>query len=197
MDSRRGSWWPLPAARHRGRDRHAVRRRHAPDRVWPSWLSPIGWGQQAAPYTANDWWPVLLHLGFAALLVAGVFALQSVRDSGAGLIAERPGRPAAPATLSGVVGLAWHLQRPTIIGWTVGGPSAGSWPDRSRARSTVRWPTRTWRASARPSADRRRRVRAADAALHLGDLLDRRRPRSRLRRPGGDPAAPGGAVRHR
>lgn len=92
---------------------------------WPSWLSPIGWGQQAAPYTANDWRPVLLQLGFAAVLVAGVFALQSVRDSGAGLIAERPGRATAPATLSGVVGLAWHLQRPTIIGWAVGGVLGG------------------------------------------------------------------------
>ena len=93
--------------------------------AWPSWLSPIGWGQQAAPYTADNGWPLLLQIGLAAVLVAGVFALQALRDSGAGLIAERPGRAAASPALSGMLGLAWRLQRPTVIGWTVGGVLAG------------------------------------------------------------------------
>ncbi|MGO4537046.1 ABC transporter permease [Leifsonia sp. 2MCAF36] len=93
--------------------------------AWPSWLSPIGWGQQAAPYTAAGGWPLLLQVGFAALLVAGVFALQAVRDSGAGLIPERAGRATASPTLSGMVGLAWRLQRPVVIGWAIGGVLGG------------------------------------------------------------------------
>jgi ABC-2 type transport system permease protein len=92
---------------------------------WPSWLSPIGWGEQMAAYTADDWRPLLLDLGLAAVLMVIVFALQSVRDSGAGLIPERAGRRDARATLSGPLGLAWRLQWPTILGWTVGGLFTG------------------------------------------------------------------------
>ena len=42
------------------------------------------------------------------------------RDIGGGLIAERPGAPAASATLSGAFGLAWRLQRATLLAWTIG-----------------------------------------------------------------------------
>ncbi|MGO4594598.1 ABC transporter permease [Leifsonia sp. 2TAF2] len=93
--------------------------------AWPSWLSPIGWGEQFAPYTANDWRPLLLQVGFAAVLVAAVFALQAVRDSGAGVIPERSGRPSARASLAGPFGLAWRLQWPTVLGWTIGGALGG------------------------------------------------------------------------
>ncbi len=93
--------------------------------AWPSWLSPIGWGEQTAAWTADAWWPILLQVGFAAVLVVGVFGLQAVRDSGAGLVPERAGRATASPTLSGAVGLAWRLQRPVVIGWTVGGALGG------------------------------------------------------------------------
>ena len=93
--------------------------------AWPTWLSPIGWGEQFDPYGANDWRPLLLQLGLAVVLMAVVFALQSVRDSGAGLIPERAGRRDARATLAGPLGLAWRLQWPTILGWTVGGLFTG------------------------------------------------------------------------
>lgn len=93
--------------------------------AWPTWLSPIGWGEQFAPYTANDWRPLLLQVGLAAVLIVGVLALQAVRDTGAGIIPERAGRATARATLSGAFGLAWRLQWPTIVGWTVGGAVMG------------------------------------------------------------------------
>jgi ABC-2 type transport system permease protein len=93
--------------------------------AWPTWLSPIGWGEQAAPYTADDWLPLLLQVGFAAVLIAVVFALQAVRDSGAGLIAERAGRANARPLLSSPFGLAWRLQWPTVVGWTIGGVFGG------------------------------------------------------------------------
>ncbi|MFF1571562.1 ABC transporter permease [Leifsonia sp. NPDC058292] len=92
---------------------------------WPSWLSPIGWGEQTSAYVRDDWTPLLLDLALAVVLMVVVFALQSVRDSGAGLIPERPGRADARATLSGPLGLAWRLQWPTILGWTVGGLFTG------------------------------------------------------------------------
>ena len=93
--------------------------------AWPSWLSPIGWGEQTGAYTADDLRPVLLQVAFAAVLVAGVFALQAVRDSGAGLIASRAGRADASRRLGGAFGLAWRLQAPTVLGWTIGGALGG------------------------------------------------------------------------
>lgn len=93
--------------------------------AWPTWLSPVGWGEQMSPYVRNDWWPLLLQLGFAAVLIAGVFGLQAVRDSGAGVFAERSGRRDALPTLNGPLGLAWKLQWPIVVGWTVGGVLAG------------------------------------------------------------------------
>ncbi|MDR6972439.1 ABC transporter permease subunit [Leifsonia shinshuensis] len=93
--------------------------------AWPSWLSPIGWGEQSAAFTADDPRPLLLQVALAAVLVAGVFGLQAVRDSGAGLIAARPGRADASPALGGMFGLAWRLQWPTVVGWTVGGALGG------------------------------------------------------------------------
>ncbi|RDV45812.1 hypothetical protein DOE76_04995 [Leifsonia sp. ku-ls] len=93
--------------------------------AWPTWLSPIGWGEQFAPFTADDWRPLLLMLGLAAVLVAGVYALQSVRDTGAGVIPERDGRVSASPLLGGALGLAWRLQWPIVVGWTLGGALTG------------------------------------------------------------------------
>ncbi|MDN4613625.1 hypothetical protein P5G50_04080 [Leifsonia sp. F6_8S_P_1B] len=92
---------------------------------WPSWLSPIGWGQASAPYTADDGGPLLLQVALAAVLVGVVFGIQSVRDSGAGVFPERAGRRDALPTLSGPLGLAWRLLWPVILGWTLGGIATG------------------------------------------------------------------------
>lgn len=93
---------------------------------WPSWLSPIGWGEQFHPYSGAHWWPLLLQLGFAAVLIAVTFLLQAVRDSGAGVIPERAGRREAGPLLRGPLGLAWRLQWPSVLGWTVGGALTGA-----------------------------------------------------------------------
>ncbi|BDT92099.1 tetronasin ABC transporter integral membrane protein [Nocardia sputorum] len=85
-----------------------------------SWFSPIGWSLQIRPYAEERWWVLL---PFAALAVGGTvlaYALLGNRDVGSGLIAERPGPPTAAGFLSGPVGLAWRLQRGTLLAWTVG-----------------------------------------------------------------------------
>jgi ABC-2 type transport system permease protein len=88
--------------------------------AWPSWLSPIGWGQQIRPYHKDNWWVLgLLAVAFAAL-VGLAFELTAHRDLGAGLRAVRPGRPAAKSGLLSPLGLAWRLQRGVLIGWAVG-----------------------------------------------------------------------------
>jgi ABC-2 type transport system permease protein len=93
--------------------------------AWPSWLSPIGWGQHVDAFGANTLAPLLLQLGLAAIAIGAVYALQSNRDSGASLVAERPGRAQGGAALNGTLGLAMRLQLPSIIGWCIGGAACG------------------------------------------------------------------------
>lgn len=90
------------------------------DSAWPAWLSPIGWGQQMRPFGGDHWWPLVL---FAALLLATLGLagwLAGRRDVGHGLLPARRGPARAAATLQGPVGLAWRLQRATLLAWAVG-----------------------------------------------------------------------------
>jgi ABC-2 type transport system permease protein len=86
---------------------------------WLSWLSPIGWGQQIRPYDDNRWWVLGLVLIFSAAIVAAAFALSTHRDFGAGLVPTRNGPAHAARTLLSPLGLAWRLQRGSLIGWTI------------------------------------------------------------------------------
>ncbi|GAA1737333.1 ABC transporter permease [Luedemannella helvata] len=85
-----------------------------------SWLSPIGWGQQTLPYVENRWWPLLLPALATAGLVTLAMTLMERRDFGAGFIRTRPGPAAAARSLGSPLGLAWRLQRGSLIGWTIG-----------------------------------------------------------------------------
>jgi ABC-2 type transport system permease protein len=100
--------------------------------VW-SWLSPIGWGQRTFPYAGDRWWPLLLPLVAGPVLVAAAVTLQDRRDFGDGLLPYRQGRATASWALGSPLGLAWRLQRGTIIGWTAGllvlGVAYGSFTD--------------------------------------------------------------------
>lgn len=89
------------------------------DMDWLSWLSPLGWSQQAAPFTLDRWWPLLLSVGFAALCIAVGYTLQSRRDLAAGVLPDKLGSPHAPRWLSSPLALAYRLQRPNLVGWSV------------------------------------------------------------------------------
>jgi len=85
-----------------------------------SWLSPLGWSLQVRPYAGDHWWVPLLHLATAAALTAVAYRLLAGRDVGAGLIAERAGPGAASTALGNVFGLAWRLDRGSLLVWSVG-----------------------------------------------------------------------------
>ena len=85
-----------------------------------SWLSPLGWSLQVRPYAGDRWWVLLLHLATTAVLTVVAYGLLARRDVGAGLFAERPGPAAAAPALSNVFGLAWRLDRGSLLLWTVG-----------------------------------------------------------------------------
>ncbi len=85
-----------------------------------SWFSPLGWSLQVRPYAGERWWVLLLHVATTIALTAVAYVLLSRRDIGGGLIAERSGSAAAPASLSGPLGLGWRLQRGLLLAWLIG-----------------------------------------------------------------------------
>ncbi|QAY72289.1 polyketide antibiotic transporter [Agromyces protaetiae] len=93
--------------------------------AWPSWLSPIGYGQFTGAFVENDLVPLLVPLAFAVVVIAGVFGLQSVRDQGASLLPGRAGRATAGPGLSNSLGLAWRLNASIFAAWAAGGAATG------------------------------------------------------------------------
>ncbi|BBX68908.1 ABC transporter permease [Mycolicibacterium psychrotolerans] len=85
-----------------------------------SWLSPLGWSLQVRPYAGDRFWVLGLHVALTVVLLVLAYSLLSRRDIGAGLLAERLGPPRGGHRLHGVLGLAWRLDRGSLIVWTVG-----------------------------------------------------------------------------
>jgi len=83
-----------------------------------SWLSPLGWAQQTAPYVLDRWWPLLLLVAVASGTTGVAFLLSARRDVGGSFVAERPGPARARPHLGTIWGLTMRLQRAGIIGWT-------------------------------------------------------------------------------
>jgi ABC-2 type transport system permease protein len=84
------------------------------------WLSPIGWSQATHPLGRERWWPLLVSLVAAVLLVLVAVALADRRDVGAGMVAQRDGAPRASSLLSGPAGLALRQSRGSLLGWAGG-----------------------------------------------------------------------------
>jgi ABC-2 type transport system permease protein len=88
--------------------------------AWPTSVSPLGWAELTRPFDANRWAWSLPGLLAAVALAGLAFALEDRRDVGAGLFPARPGPPRAVARLTTPVGLAWRLQRASVLGWLAG-----------------------------------------------------------------------------
>ena len=87
---------------------------------WLSWLSPIGWAELIRSFGAIRWWVLALPLVVAAIVAAAAALLAVRRDYDAGMLPQRPGRPAARASLRSPFALAWRLQMGSLIAWVIG-----------------------------------------------------------------------------
>src|SRR5690625_6524174 len=85
-----------------------------------SWISPLGWASQTAPYVLDRWAPLALLLALTALCVIAAYFLQGQRDFGASLITVRPGPAHARSFLGRPLGLAMRIQRSNFLGWGMG-----------------------------------------------------------------------------
>ncbi len=85
-----------------------------------SWLSPIGWYQAIHAFSGVRWWPLFLPLLALAVTVTAAYVVFDRRDAGAGVLAERPGAAEGGRDLGSGLGLAWRLQRGSVLGWAAG-----------------------------------------------------------------------------
>jgi ABC-2 type transport system permease protein len=92
--------------------------------AWPSWISPIGWGQHVFPYSRPDAWPVLWCVALGILSGGAALVLRARRDLGSSAFHERLGR--SRGRIRSAWGLAWRLHRTTLIAWAVGAAVLGS-----------------------------------------------------------------------
>ncbi|MFA9432334.1 ABC transporter permease [Egicoccus sp. AB-alg2] len=87
--------------------------------AWPSWLSPIGWGQQVRPFHQDNLEVFALFAGLTVVLVAVAFVLTEHRDVGHGMLPVPTG-PARADGLDSPMALAWRLHRGSLLAWAVG-----------------------------------------------------------------------------
>ncbi|WP_017473551.1 ABC transporter permease [Amphibacillus jilinensis] len=85
-----------------------------------SWFSPLGILLGSEVYVNNYWWPILVIVLLAIIIIALALYLQQIRDVGAGLLPQRSGRKAASPMLQSQIGLALRLLRTSLIAWIIG-----------------------------------------------------------------------------
>jgi ABC-2 type transport system permease protein len=88
--------------------------------TWLSWLSPIGWTQQMRPFAGERWLVLVLPLVVGTALILLGASLEARRDFGAGLRHAPLGPERGSAGLSSPEGLAWRLQRGSLLAWSIG-----------------------------------------------------------------------------
>jgi ABC-2 type transport system permease protein len=87
--------------------------------AWPTWLSPIGWGQQMRPFGGDHWTPLALAVALLLTCTGVAVLLAARRDFGQGMLPHRKGRGQASRVLRSPWGLAQRLQRGVVLGWAV------------------------------------------------------------------------------
>jgi ABC-2 type transport system permease protein len=83
-------------------------------------ISPLGLILRAQPFVENYWWPILIVMLLALIVIAVAYRLCAFRDIGQGLIPDRPGPAQAGKNLQSLFGLTWRISRGTVIAWAVG-----------------------------------------------------------------------------
>lgn len=83
-----------------------------------TWLSPLGWLENARPFAGDRAWVLLLFVAAVAVQAVAAYTLAGRRDIGMSFLPTRPG----PATgkLASAGALAWRLQRGSVLGWSIG-----------------------------------------------------------------------------
>ncbi|MDD2555535.1 MAG: hypothetical protein PHN17_04190 [Syntrophaceticus sp.] len=85
-----------------------------------SFFSPLGWAVRTEVFVGDHWWPVLLSLAIAVVIMVVSFYLNAIRDLGSAFISARKGKEHASPFLQTPFGLNLSLQFTNIAAWAVG-----------------------------------------------------------------------------
>jgi len=85
--------------------------------AWTIWINPLGWMTETQPSTGDYWWPLLMAVGLAAILLGVAFSLQARRDFGLGAVAPRPGP--SRGSVRSTWRLALRVNGGPLIAWAV------------------------------------------------------------------------------
>ncbi|MGB8940246.1 MAG: ABC transporter permease [Streptomyces sp.] len=88
-----------------------------------TWVSPLGWTENLRAYAGERWWVLLLVAAAVVAQGAVAYGLAGRRDVGMSFLPTRPGP--ASGRLASAGGLAWRLQRGSVLGWTLGFLASG------------------------------------------------------------------------
>lgn len=88
-----------------------------------TWVSPLGWAENLRAYAGERWWVLLLITAAVVAQGAVAYGLAGRRDVGMSFLPTRPGP--ASGRLASAGGLAWRLQRGSVLGWTLGFLASG------------------------------------------------------------------------
>ncbi|MFG2498522.1 ABC transporter permease [Streptomyces sp. NPDC048441] len=88
-----------------------------------TWTSPLGWLENIRAYAGERWWVLLLIGGAIVAQGAVAYNLAGRRDVGMSFLPTRPGPAKGGIATAG--GLAWRLQRGSVLGWLLGFLASG------------------------------------------------------------------------
>ncbi|MCC3316732.1 MULTISPECIES: hypothetical protein [Nocardia] len=87
---------------------------------WLRWATPLGWVDETHPFIRSHWPPLLAIAATVTVLVVATIAVAGARDLNTGILPGRDTAPAHTRLLTGTTGLAYRLERGTVLGWGVG-----------------------------------------------------------------------------
>jgi ABC-2 type transport system permease protein len=93
---------------------------------WLVWTSPFGWMQKVRPFAGENWSMLAVPAVAAIVLLGAAAILVARRDHGGGLLAERRGPASGSPALGTPFGLAWRLQRGSLLTWTLAFVAVGA-----------------------------------------------------------------------
>ncbi len=87
---------------------------------WLRWATPLGWVDETHPFIRSHWPPPLAIAATVTVLVAATIRVAGARDLNTGILPGRDTAPAHTRLLNDTMGLAYRLERGTVLGWGVG-----------------------------------------------------------------------------
>jgi ABC-2 type transport system permease protein len=82
-----------------------------------TWLSPLGWQESVRAFGERRWWPLLVPLVVAGVLIALAVVESARRDLGSARLRHGAAAPRASGLLRAPIGLAFRLHGGSIAGW--------------------------------------------------------------------------------